>query len=109
MPNVVSAGHASMRMSSVIATSVSGTSSASAATLVAKIRSKVRVTRRCSFREGGDAAGGDRADHVLRLGHDGGGQRRVSQVLREPLALVRAPPEVASDRDSLRLVLDLCV
>src|SRR5687768_14524312 len=69
-PNVVSDGHESMRMSRAMATSVSGTSIASAATPAAKMRSKARVTRWSSFGQDGRAARGDGADLLFRFGHD---------------------------------------
>src|SRR5260221_3177358 len=94
-------GHESMRTSAAMPASVSGTSSASAATPAAKARSAVRVTE---LLEDLGAAGGDRLERGFGGGHYIRGKGSEAEVLGEGLALVRAVPGEPQDRGRLRLV-----
>src|SRR2546423_1655737 len=109
MPYRVIDGHAASTMSAVMPASVSGTMSASPVTPPAKIRSPRPERMWLVRRKHGRAAARDRVDLGLGLRQYVRRQRRVAEVLREGLAFMSAPPEVARHRQSFGVVGDVLV
>src|SRR4029079_5969343 len=101
----------SMTMRSAMPASVSGTMRASAVTLAANARSMRREDALCALlgRECRLASRHDRLDLLFGLQLRVLRKRGVTQLLRERLAVVRAPPEVPRHRQGLCLVADVGV
>src|SRR6185295_2174645 len=106
-PNVVSDGHESMSIRTPMATSVNGTSIASADTLAAKARSMVRLTSLGIDREKLAARSGHRPQHFLGGLLDSAREWCVAEILCEGLPLVRAVPGETQDRQTLGLVAEV--